>query len=109
MLFLLKNKAPILPEDAQQIQTGSLVQILHLSGHIGECGLLAEDECEIVFGLLLMPQVFETESFQEAQQTLVVYGELSPCQTQSRTLGPNNRLTNFRLKHLNAYNNLQSI
>lgn len=41
-------------------------------------GLLAEDEGEVVFGLLAVPQVFETQTPQETHQTLVVYGELSP-------------------------------
>lgn len=45
---------------------------------IRERGLLAEDEGKVVFRLLSMPQVFETESLQEAQQTLIIYGELSP-------------------------------
>lgn len=49
-----------------------------MSLHISERGLLAEDEGKVVFGLLSMPQVFETESLQEAQQTLIIYGELSP-------------------------------
>lgn len=51
---------------------------------IRERGLLAEDEGKVVFRLLSMPQVFETESLQEAQQTLIIYGELSPWQTHNR-------------------------
>lgn len=49
-----------------------------MSVHISEQGLLAENKGKVVFGLLLMPQVFETQSLQEAQQTLIVYRELSP-------------------------------
>lgn len=40
--------------------------------------LLAEHKGEVVLGLLLMPQVFETQSFQEAQQTLIIYRKLIP-------------------------------
>lgn len=46
--------------------------------HITEQGLLAEDKGKVVFGLLLTSQVFETQSLQQAQQTLVIYRELSP-------------------------------
>lgn len=46
---------------------------------VHECGRsLAEDKSKVVFSLLVVPQVFETQSFQEAQQTLIVYCELSP-------------------------------
>lgn len=38
--------------------------------------LLAEHEGKVVFRLLLVPQVFEAESLQETQQTLIVYGEI---------------------------------
>lgn len=31
-----------------------------------------------MFGLFLVTQVLETQSLQEAQQTLIIYGELSP-------------------------------
>ncbi len=43
-----------------------------------ERDLLAEDKGKVVFGLLSVPQVFETQSLQEAQQTLIIYCELSP-------------------------------
>lgn len=52
--------------------------IQYMSVHITEQGLLAEDKGKVVFSLLLMSQVFETESLQEAQQTLIIYRELSP-------------------------------
>lgn len=49
---------------------------------VHECGRsLAEDKSKVVFSLLVVPQVFETQSFQEAQQTLIVYCELSPWKT----------------------------
>ena len=45
---------------------------------IWDSGLLAEDEGEIGFGLILVSQMFETQSSEQAHQTLVVDGELSP-------------------------------
>lgn len=52
--------------------------IVCMSVCIIKTGLLAEDKGKVVFGLLLVPKVFETQSFQEAQQALIVYGKLSP-------------------------------
>lgn len=40
--------------------------------------LLAEHKGEVVLSLLLMAQVFETQSLQEAQQTLIIYRKLIP-------------------------------
>lgn len=44
--------------------------------HLEERVLLAEDEGKVVLCLLIVTQVFETQSLQEAQQTLIIYGEL---------------------------------
>lgn len=49
-----------------------------MSVHISEQHLLAENKGKVVFSLLMVPQVFETQSLQEAQQTLIIYRELSP-------------------------------
>lgn len=46
----------------------------HISAHS-----LAEDKGEVVLGLFLMAQVLETQSFQEAEQTLIIYGKLISC------------------------------
>ena len=40
------------------------------------CILLAEHEGKVVLCLILVSQVFETAAFQQAHETLVVYGAL---------------------------------
>lgn len=49
----------------------------HISAHS-----LAEDKGEVVLGLFLMAQVLETQSFQEAEQTLIIYSKLISCQKE---------------------------
>lgn len=44
--------------------------------HLEKRCLLAQNEGKVVFSLLVVSQVFETQSLQEAQQTLIIYGEL---------------------------------
>ena len=41
-----------------------------------EGDLLAENKSKVVLSLLLVSQVFETQPLQEAEQTLIIYGEL---------------------------------
>lgn len=80
-----KNLIRLIGDDSKQ-ETGAYLfllfcltmYILHMSVCITKRGLLAEDKSKVVFGLLLVPQVFETQSLQEAQQALIIYGELSP-------------------------------
>lgn len=43
---------------------------------------LAEDEGEVVLGFFVVAQVLETQSFQEADQTLIINGKLVPCQKE---------------------------
>lgn len=43
---------------------------------------LAEDKGEVVLGFFLVAQVLETQSFQEADQTLIINGKLIPCQEE---------------------------
>lgn len=72
-LFIRENtKILILLDDDTKQES-----IVHMSVCIKR-GLLAKDKGKVVFGLLLVPKVLETQSLQEAQQALIIYGELSP-------------------------------
>lgn len=53
-----------------------------VGGLCASADLLAEHEGEVVLSLLMMSEVFETQSLQEAQQTLIIYRKLIPCQKQ---------------------------
>lgn len=48
--------------------------------------LLAEDKGEVVLSFFLVAQVLETQSFQEADQTLIIYGKLIPCHKEDKML-----------------------
>lgn len=54
------------------------ISIQNMHGHIIDQALLAEDKGEVVFSLLMMPQMFETQPLQEAQETLIICREISP-------------------------------
>lgn len=49
-----------------------------VGGLCASADLLAEHEGEVVLSLLMMSEVFETQSLQEAQQTLIIYRKLIP-------------------------------
>lgn len=57
-----------------------VVQCTVYCGCVDEGDLLAENKGKVVFSLLLVSQVFEAQPLQEADQTLIIYGELCPWQ-----------------------------
>lgn len=58
---------------------------------------LAEDKGEVVLGLFLMAQVLETQSFQEAEQTLIIYSKLISCNKKKKKRGSEDQKCNSPL------------